>query len=420
MASIVERPKADGSITYQVRWRDGGGRSGKIQTELFGDIDAADQFKRLVDAHRQQWPPGWIRGRGFVDEEAQPNDPLLVSWALQYVSRINGVSDRVRQDYERDVHRHIALTTHTTPTGLVVPATVGNVTAADIADWVRMQERGEPDPHNPQEWLRKPAHPKTISNRHALLFCVFKAAVEAEPPLRTNNPCSKTKLPRRDIHIDDQMCFLERDEYARIRAEVTDPHAGDLLDWLVGSGTRWGEATALQVQDLRLNGNEPTAAIHRAWKRAPKGSEVMFFLGPPKTKKGRRLLRLSPTQVEMLRRRIVGLRPEDFVFRTSAGKPWRHSSFYSRKWLTAVNKAVAKGLIKRPRLHDLRHTHVAWLIAARIPLPAIQARLGHESITTTVDRYGHLVHALDDEISDAVEAVLAVPAQQGLRVVRGA
>ncbi|MEU6668034.1 tyrosine-type recombinase/integrase [Streptomyces sp. NPDC046727] len=61
------------------------------------------------------------------------------------------------------------------------------------------------------------------------------------------------------------------------------------------------------------------------------------------------------------------------------------------------------GLIKRPRFHDLRHSHAAWLIAAKVPLPAIQARLGHESITTTVDRYGHLLDALDDEVMAAAE-----------------
>ncbi|MDX3849451.1 tyrosine-type recombinase/integrase [Streptomyces sp. AK02-01A] len=52
-----------------------------------------------------------------------------------------------------------------------------------------------------------------------------------------------------------------------------------------------------------------------------------------------------------------------------------------------------RGLTKRPRIYDLRHTHASWLIAGKVPLPVIQARLGHESITTTVDRYGHLLES---------------------------
>ncbi|MGR7002765.1 tyrosine-type recombinase/integrase [Yinghuangia aomiensis] len=86
---------------------------------------------------------------------------------------------------------------------------------------------------------------------------------------------------------------------------------------------------------------------------------------------------------------------------------------------SAIRAAQRKGLTKAPRPHDLRHTHVAWLIAARVPLPAIQARLGHESITTTVDRYGHLVRELDSQITAAVEQAMnpGLPQDGGLRIV---
>jgi integrase len=204
----------------------------------------------------------------------------------------------------------------------------------------------------------------------------------------------------------------------RIAAEFTDPEARKLADWLVGTGMRWGEATALQVRDLALNADVPTANVQRAWKRARKGSAQSFYLGPPKTKKGRRVLALTRSQVEMLRELVAGMPPEAYVFRTATGLHWRHANFYNRKWKPAVEAAVAKGLPKRPRLHDLRHTHVAWLIGKRIPLPAIQARLGHESIQTTVDRYGHLVRELDAEIISAIEGVMAGPAPvAGLRAV---
>jgi integrase len=45
----------------------------------------------------------------------------------------------------------------------------------------------------------------------------------------------------------------------------------------------------------------------------------------------------------------------------------------------------------RPRLQDLRHTHVAYLIGAGWDFLAIQLRLGHASIRTTFDVYGHLL-----------------------------
>jgi hypothetical protein len=38
--------------------------------------------------------------------------------------------------------------------------------------------------------------------------------------------------------------------------------------------------------------------------------------------------------------------------------------------------------------------------------PHIQARLGHESITTTIDTYGHLLPAGDELISEIIDAAL--------------
>ncbi|MEU7573287.1 tyrosine-type recombinase/integrase [Micromonospora sp. NPDC049240] len=73
-------------------------------------------------------------------------------------------------------------------------------------------------------------------------------------------------------------------------------------------------------------------------------------------------------------------------------------------WLTAVAAAGVEGL----RFHDLRHSHVAWLLSAKEPpsLTAIQRRLGHASITVTSDRYGHLVLAVDERIAAALDAAL--------------
>ncbi|MFF7259528.1 tyrosine-type recombinase/integrase [Streptomyces sp. NPDC008159] len=417
MASIVERPKKDGSVTYQVKWR----QDGAWQTENFGgeegDTQAA-QFKALVEAHGNKWPHGWVKGRGFVEPEENPDDAPLMPYADRYVDRLTGVDIRTREDYRREIRLHFSHIVHTRTDGVEVPATICNVTQDDVTDWVRREEEGAQDPKDPKKWLRRPADPKSIRNRHGLLYCVFQAAVDATPQLRSTNPCKKTRLPRLDDHVEEEMCFLERDEYARIAKEIKDPDARDLADWLVGTGMRWSEATALKVKDINLTSDRPTASIQRAWKRAKKGSPEAFYLGPPKTKKARRLVALTPAQVTLVRRLVADRRPDDFVFRTVTGKAWRHANYYNRKWLPAVLAAIAAGLPKRPRLHDLRHTHVAWLIAKNIPLPAIQVRLGHESIQTTVDRYGHLVRELDDDITAAIEAVMSVPAPRAsLRAV---
>ncbi|NUP52320.1 MAG: site-specific integrase [Catenulispora sp.] len=410
MASITERPKKSGATTFQVRWREGGSRTGTVQSENFGDRPSADTFKQLVDLHGQHWPPGWVRGRGFVEEPEVPGDVPLLDYAYAYVDALTGIDDRTRDDYHREVRIHFALIEHRQPSGAMVQATIANLTQEDVTAWVRREERGEPAPAgSTREWLRAPADPKSIRNRHGLLYCVIQSAIDSSTPLRTANCCKATKLPRVDDEIEADMCFLERDEYARVAAEITDPDARDLADWLVGTGMRWGEASALQVRDCNLTGQRPYVDIQRAWKKAKTGSEKAFYLGPPKTRRARRRIYLTADQAAVVRRQVAGMGPESFVFRTPTGRAWRHANFYNRKWLPAVRAAVEKGLPKRPRIHDLRHTHVAWLINGRIPLPAIQLRLGHESIQTTIDRYGHLVDDLADDVLAAVEAAMAGP-----------
>ena len=71
------------------------------------------------------------------------------------------------------------------------------------------------------------------------------------------------------------------------------------------------------------------------------------------------------------------------------------------------------GLSGRFRIHDLRHTAAALMIQAGYPPKMLQEIMGHASITTTLDLYGHL-HAGDmdryaDRLSRAAE--LADPAK---------
>ncbi|WP_217545619.1 site-specific integrase [Streptomyces sp. GbtcB6] len=409
MASVVERPKKQGPPTYQVKWRE----SGEWQTENFGGDEGKDQaaqFRKLVEAHGNQWPHGWVRGEGFVETPAVPGDVVLTEYAYRYVDRLNNIDERTKDDYRRDIRIHLSLIQHTDVRGQTVPATICNLVQEDVDIWVGVEKTGLQDADDPEKWLRRPADPKSVRNRHGLLYCIVQAAVDATPQLRTKNCCTKTRLPRVDDDTDEEMTFLEHAEYGRIAQEIKDPDARDLADWLVGTGMRWGEATALMVKDLALDSATPTANVQRAWKRSTKGSAEAFYMGPPKTKKARRMVALTADQVVMLRRQTAGCRPEDFVFRTATGKHWRHANFYNRKWKPAVEEAIKKGLPKRARIHDLRHSHVAWLIGAKIPLPAIQIRLGHESIQTTVDRYGHLVRGLDDEITSAIQAAMGAPA----------
>ena len=90
---------------------------------------------------------------------------------------------------------------------------------------------------------------------------------------------------------------------------------------------------------------------------------------------------------------------DDMVWTTERGQVLRRGSF-GRTWRRAVAESVGPPC----RIQDLRHTHAAWLIADGEHPKAIQTRLGHGSISVTMDRYGHLMDGLDDQIDLHLEA----------------
>lgn len=56
--------------------------------------------------------------------------------------------------------------------------------------------------------------------------------------------------------------------------------------------------------------------------------------------------------------------------------------------------------LKRIRIHDFRHSHVALLVENREQEFPIKERLGHASIHTTYDTYGHLCPSKQKSMSD--------------------
>lgn len=90
---------------------------------------------------------------------------------------------------------------------------------------------------------------------------------------------------------------------------------------------------------------------------------------------------------------------DDYVFTSPDGQPLRRNNFRRRVWLPAVKAADLDGL----RFHDLRHSHAAMLISAGEHPKLISTRLGHATIRTTLDTYGHLFPGLDEAAADRLD-----------------
>jgi integrase len=65
----------------------------------------------------------------------------------------------------------------------------------------------------------------------------------------------------------------------------------------------------------------------------------------------------------------------------------------SRHWRQAVKKAV----LPQIRLHDLRHTHATLALQAGVHPKVVSERLGHATVSITLDTYSHAIPALQEE-----------------------
>jgi integrase len=156
------------------------------------------------------------------------------------------------------------------------------------------------------------------------------------------------------------------------------------------TGLRWGELAGLRTTDLELGRRRLTVN-----STLVEVSGHPLQLGPPKTQASRRTITLPQFVTETLAHHLQTYPPvDDMVWTTQHGALLRRGTF-GRIW----RKAVADTVGPPCRIHDLRHTHAAWLIADGEHPKAIQTRLGHGSIAVTMDRYGHLMDGLDDQIA---------------------
>ncbi len=95
------------------------------------------------------------------------------------------------------------------------------------------------------------------------------------------------------------------------------------------------------------------------------------------------------------------LAQDDLVFANAVGTPMLPNTVTH-----AFNKIVRKAGL-RVRFHDLRHTHVSMLIKQGVYSKAIADRVGHSTISTTMDIYGHLMSDTQKEAAIKFEEGLA-------------
>lgn len=379
MASISKRSESN----YQVRYRVGN----KHPSRSFTNSKDAQYWKGYLELHGAQAALDYLDG---IKDQS-----LTVKVHLDnHIDQLTGVTDGTKAGYRTMVAKSM---------NELLDVPLVHLSRGHVAGWVnRLSKEGY--------------SAKTIANVHGFLSSAINSAIIDK--LIIENPCRGMRLPRTD-HTDVEMTFLSQEEFAQLFRHI-DPHFQPFVLTLVGTGMRFGEATALMVGDVDLRSK--SIRVRQAWKKSAAGKRD---LGAPKTKRSNRTVAIPPEVIAAITPLVRARGSKEFLFTSKSGTPILNATFWRNVWGPAVQDfagdevciehdkggrkvrvVTSRGPGKHPRVHDLRHTHVSWAISAGISLPVIQRQLGHESVTTTVDRYGHLARSDFDALALSIGSYL--------------
>lgn len=171
------------------------------------------------------------------------------------------------------------------------------------------------------------------------------------------------------------------------------------------TGLRRGEVSGLKWKDIDYDGQ--TLTVERTIIMRDKTYEV----GTPKTQASYRTIGIGNDLVEVLKRH----RKRQLENKLFYGQHYTESDYICTKQNGAlvtpysINWNVAKTRKETGiefNFHSFRHTHATLLMESGAKIKAVQDRLGHSRISTTMDTYSHLTKKTKKETVDLFENLM--------------
>ena len=259
----------------------------------------------------------------------------------------------------------------------------------------------------------KPLNPRTVKNAHTALRSCLKQAVRWR--YLTFNPATDVDLPKR-LGQDKKIRSFTPDQALAFLNACRNRRLGWVLMFALASGARPGEYLALLWSDIDWAAGTVRLERTIVW---PKGGGWHF--DTPKTSQSGRTISMPFEVLEELRQhRCRQLEHKQFL-----GKDWKcehdlvftnttGGAIYERHLTTRTFKPILKdaGLPADFRLYDLRHSCATLLLVANVPAKLVASRLGHSSVTQTLDTYSHVLPALEHKATDELRNLLSPPASR--------
>ncbi len=265
-------------------------------------------------------------------------------------------------------------------------------------------------PHDVQTFVNNlqrgasPLSPHTVKNVHGTLCKALSEAVRVKYiPSNPANGCILPKVTREEIHP------LEGEEIAAFMRSIQGSPSEPVFFVALNTGMRLSEILGLRWS--RVDFKKQTIRVD-AQLLVKRGKDTERTLGLPKNSRSRSF-KAAPAVMDCLKavqRRQKEWRlkagqawdnPLDLVFTDEAGHEVPHATIEHR--FTRIMQSIP---LEGHRFHDLRHTFATESIRAGIDVKTLSEMLGHSSVAFTLDVYGHVTSAMQDDAANRLQALI--------------
>lgn len=247
---------------------------------------------------------------------------------------------------------------------------------------------------------------RTVLQHHRLLREALGHAVRWQ--LIARNPADAVTAPRPER---TEMRVLDEEGVRSLLRAAQGTELEALLHVALATGARQGELLGLRWADVDLDQLE-LRIVRTARYFAGRG----VVMAAPKTHRSRRPIALSTSTQRVLnehraaqntRRLKLGeaWANHGLVFPSSVGTPT-----YARNLSRAYKRIVAKAGLDGIRFHDLRHTAATLMLIAGVHPKVVSERLGHSTVSITLDTYSHVLPDMQHEAAAVLDDVLSAGA----------
>lgn len=343
-----------------------------------------------------------IRNNSFIDE----SDRTVQAYIEEWLDGLRHTASTMAS-YRKNARLHVIPHIGATP--------VQAVTGAKLAKLYRtLETSGRRDKNHVGEGLA----PKTVRLIHNLLSAMFKDALE-DGLILSNPAASKAAKPPTVGQVKaatEEVNPWSADEvnaFVRWSASINDDlHAAWVVMLRTGVrrgellGLRWGdvdtEASVIRVRRSAVIIDEPGRPERVEIKGTKGGKPRVIDVGAPV------LEALRAHKVMWGSLDLSFVQPGAYVFGRPDGSVWNPHRFGNRfrARLIQCKRDLGTAAPHAIRMHDLRHTHATLLLLAGVQPKVVQERLGHSSITITMETYSHVLPSMQRSAVDRLDALL--------------